>query len=116
MPRRFLLFILCVNSFLKIRIKTVRSTIKKYFKYLNTRNVSFPMKISNINIFETNNNLIINVFGYEDNEVYPLHISSKTSRHTEIDILYYQSHYFLITNFNRLMNYKKGIHHFCKRC
>lgn len=89
---------------------------KKYFKYLNTRSVAFPMKISDVAIFEHNNNLIINVFAFEENEIYPLRISSKTSRHTEIDLFYYQSHYYLITSFNKLMNYKNGIHHFCKRC
>lgn len=89
---------------------------KKYFKYFNIRNIGFPMKLKQISNFELANNLKINVFGFEENEIYPLYVSSKLKKHTEIDLLYYNKHYFLITNFNRLLNFRNGIHHFCRNC
>lgn len=109
---RCFLYCIAAKLFPRKSNKNCSLYYKKYFKYLNTRNITFPMKISDISIFEHDNNLIINVFAFEENEVYPLRISSKTSNHREIDLFYYESHYFLVMNFNRLMNYKHGIHHF----
>lgn len=87
-----------------------------YIKNFNTKDITFPVKLSDIYKFERKNNLTIHVFGIEENEVYPLYVS-KTSKvgRAEIDLFYYEKHYFLITNFNGFLN-KPNLYHFCRNC
>ncbi|XP_055938352.1 uncharacterized protein LOC129989243 [Argiope bruennichi] len=90
------------------------SSYQNKLKYLKLKNVTFPMKLSNIKHFESINSLKINIFTY-DKEVFPIYISNKKLG-SEINLLLYKEHYFLIKNLNRLLNSKKGIHHYCSRC
>ena len=93
------------------------SKYKCFNDELNFINIEFPVKIKDITLFEKQNNISISCFGY-DKEVYPLYVSQEQDeRH--VDLLYYEGHYCLIRDFNRLMysynkhNEKK---HFCRYC
>lgn len=72
------------------------------------------MTLGNIKYFEANNNLPINVYSY-DKEIFPVYVS-KNVRFKKINLLLYKGHFFLITKFNRLMNEKNGLHHYCCNC
>lgn len=52
------------------------SNYRAYEQELNTDGLSFPTPLHQIEKFERQNALSINVFGYEDNEVLPLRITS----------------------------------------
>jgi hypothetical protein len=83
------------------------SKYKEYMDELDITGLSFPMKVSQVRIFERKNNLSINVFGYEEEKIVPVALS-KTNCDTKINLLLIskeeQNHYCLITNFNGLMN------------
>ena len=75
-----------------------------------------------INKFERNNNVSVNVFGYEK-DLYPLYIS-KHENDTRVDLLLIsdgeKKHYCWIKNFNRLMSSRTekshNSMHYCRRC
>lgn len=114
-------FIYCIAAKLypvkrnKERVSNYLKCVKKYF---NTRNISFPVKLSDVYKFEIKNNLKIHIFGYENKDVFPLYVSKNTkkSRYPDVDLLYYDKHFFLITNFRRFLNFKPGIYYFCRNC
>src|ERR1043165_8232214 len=91
---------------------------------LNWSGIEFPVAANAniINKFERNNNISVNVFGY-DKDVYPLYLS-KLCSDRPIDLLLIsdgeQKHYCLIKNFNRLMAVKTKNStrsmHYCRRC
>src|ERR1043165_7701587 len=91
---------------------------------LNWSGIEFPVAANAniINKFERNNNISVNVFGY-DKDVYPLYLSKWCSDRL-IDLLLIsdgeQKHYCLIKNFNRLMVVKtknsKHSMYYCRRC
>ncbi|GBN08354.1 hypothetical protein AVEN_87773-1 [Araneus ventricosus] len=89
---------------------------RRYLKYFRIGNIKFPTPISKVAQFETLNNLRINVYGWEENEIFPMYVSKQTKEYTCIDLLYYEKHFFLIKNFNRLMNQKNGTHFYCRKC
>ncbi|CAC5412676.1 unnamed protein product [Mytilus coruscus] len=82
-----------------------------YTDRIDVTGIQFPTPVSQIAKFERQNATIsINVFGYEErnDEIYPLFITKKTNCH-HINLLYTrkddnQSHYVLITNFNRFLS------------
>ena len=101
--------------------------LKKYEFSLNTKGITFPMKVKDITKFENLNPDIpgINVFSIDDNNIiYPLREVKKDSNKT-IDLFLYEEdgkfHYSLIKNLSRLIrsqitkrtNEKINI---CKRC
>jgi len=91
---------------------------KLYFK-----NISFPVKLRDINKFEKQNHTIsVNVFGYDDENkiIYPLRISEMDKRLHEVNrLLLEDKHYVLISNMSRLLTRKKTKHtekrYFCLR-
>lgn len=111
-------FIYCILAKLFPQSHNVRRTTKyqKFLHKLNTKGLTYPVKISCIENFEKKNNLKINVFAYIDNEIIPLKVNKCCESLCEIDLLLYKRHYFLITNFNRLMHIKRNKNHYCKRC
>ena len=95
------------------------SIVSKYQPYLDELNCSmltFPVKIADIPKFESSNNLKINVMGVNEKFVVPIYLS-KARSDKEINLLYYENHYFLIKNIARLLG-KQGLNkaHFCLRC
>ena len=101
--------------------------LRKYENSLNTKGLTFPMKVKDISKFERLNPDLpgINVFSVDDkNIIYPLRQIKKDSKNT-IDLFYYEengkSHYSLIKNFSRLVRSQitrrtNESLHICKRC
>lgn len=105
-------------------VKNNKKRVYKYRQYekeLNTDGITFPMRLRDIKKFEKQNNLSINVFGFEE-DIIPLHLA-KHSSETEINLLLIskgeKNHYCLITNFNGLMNRRTKYHgkmFYCFNC
>ena len=103
------------------------SDLEKYEFSLNTKGITFPMKIKDITKFENlNPNLPeINVFSVDDKKtMYPLREVSKGCKNT-IDLFLYEEdskfHYSLIKNLSRLIRSQITSRtdepiHICKRC
>ena len=101
--------------------------LKKYENSLNTKGITFPMKLKDISKFEKLNPTIpgINVFSVNENKkFYPLRMAEKDCLNT-IDLFFYEedgvSHYSLIKNFTRLVKTQKtssknGTIFICKKC
>lgn len=84
--------------------------VSKYVKHadeLDFTGIDFPMQLKNISRFENQNDITVNVFGYEKGSVYPLHLTKKRfMRHVDLLVISNgnRSHFCWIQNFNRLMN------------
>ena len=100
--------------------------LKKYENSLNTKGISFPMKLRDISKFEKLNPSLpgINVFSVNNNIFYPLRMAERDCLNT-IDLFLYEedgvSHYTLIKNFHRLIKSQKtksknGSIFICKKC
>ena len=101
--------------------------LKKYEFSLNTKGITFPMKLKDITKFEKLNPSLpgINVFSNEKNNVfYPLRMAERDFLHT-IDLFLYEedgvSHYTLIKNISRLLRSQITSRtdepiQICKRC
>ena len=57
--------------------KRITEILKKKVEKFNLDGMKFPCVFSDIEKFEKNNNIPINVFGYEEEEIFPLRISEK---------------------------------------
>ena len=102
------------------------SDLKKYEFSLNTKGITFPMKVKDITKFENLNPDIpgINVFSNNDKTIYPLREVKKDCKNT-IDLFLYEEdgkfHYSLIKNFPRLIRSQITTRtdepiQICKRC
>ena len=101
--------------------------LKQYENSLNTKGITFPMKVKDISKFERLNPDLpgINVLSInEKNIIYPLRQIGKDSK-TTIDLFFYEedgkSHYSLIKNVSRLVRSQITTRtnepiHICKRC
>lgn len=89
----------------------------EHVSQLDTGSVSFPTKIDEIDDFCRDNNVSINVYGFEKH-LHPLRLSKqKTDRH--INLLYYKGHYCWIKSFDRLagdQNKHKSRGYYCETC
>ena len=94
------------------------SKYKNKLGFFNTKNLTFPVPVTQIKSFETLNRLRINVFGYDVKmrEVYPYYFSEQKPEFFEIDLLLFKKHYFLIKKFNAFMNSGNNERHFCRKC
>ena len=102
------------------------SDLKKYEFSLNTKGLTFPMKIKDITKFEKLNPDLpgINVFSNDHMTIYPLRMGERDCKNT-IDLFLYEEdgkyHYSLIKNFSRLVRSQITSRtdepiHICKRC
>ena len=101
--------------------------LEKYEFSLNTKGITFPMKVNNITKFEKLNPELpgINVFSNDEKmNIYPLREANRDCKNT-IDLFLYEedgvTHYTLIKNFHRLIKSQKTTSHngemfICKRC
>ena len=101
--------------------------LKKYEFSLNTKGITFPMKLKDITKFEKLNPSLpgINVFSNDDKmTIYPLRMAGKDCKNT-IDLFLHEedgnTYYSLIKNFHRLIKSQKtsskdGKIFICKRC
>ena len=100
--------------------------VEHYFQFINTidvSNIDFPTPLSQIARFERQNSMLsINIFGYEDSQIFPLYITKKTHCH-HVNLLYLKddtkAHYVWIKKFNRFLSRTKkhhSEHFFCYLC
>ena len=86
----------------KIRQNKYKPSLHK----LNFDNIEFPMSLTDVPKFEKQNNIGINVFGFEKNKILPLYLSGNGT-HKVIPLLLLTdgltNHYCLITNFHAFM-------------
>ena len=122
-------FLWCILRYLhpKERDEERLTGLKKYEFSLNTKGITFPMKLKDITKFEKLNPSLpgINVFSVNENKkFYPLRMAEKDCLNT-IDLFFFEqdgvSHYSLIKNFTRLINSqitasKNGSIFICKKC
>ena len=92
------------------------------FQELNYQGVDFPVSLKDYNKIEEQNNINIDVFGYENKQLYPVYVS-KQKNEDILNLLLItkdeSKHYVLIKDFSRMM-YNKTNHkekkHFCLYC
>ena len=120
-------FLWCILRYLYPRDRDEERVkdLEKYEFSLNTKGITFPMKVNNITKFDKLNPDLpgINVFS-EDKNIYPLKMAERDCKNT-IDLFLIEedgkSHYTLIKNFHRLIRSQKTRSHngeifICKRC
>ena len=88
---------------------------------LNMSGIAYPLAVKDVPKFEKQNNISVNVFGYEDG-YYPLYISrNEKERHVNLLLIEKggKTHYCLITDLNKMLH-SKTKHHgrkfFCTYC
>jgi len=105
------------------RVANRVTSYQQYEDTINMTGVSFPTPVGDIPKIEKNNNLSINIFGYDAvDKIYPLY-RSKTFAEQPVNLLLIKdenkSHYCLIKNFSRLMAHRTNYQHeqhFCFNC
>ena len=109
----------------KFPVTTHPERVSKYKhvkRELNYSNVDFPVDTKDYSKIENQNAININVFGYEDKQIYPIHISKRNNKDV-LDLLLItenkKRHYVYIKDFNRFMYNQtkhRGRKHFCMHC
>ena len=105
-----------------IHPERIKKSDKEYINKLDYSGIEFPVTIKQYNKIEKQNEININVFGYENKQPYPIFVS-KEKYEDCINILLIteekNKHYILIKDFNNFM-YNKTKHkerkHFCMHC
>lgn len=99
----------------------ITKLLKEQAKTLNFNDIEFPIDLKGIDKFEKQNNIFINVIGYENKQFFPYRLSNQEEG---INLLLFseeqKSHYVLIKNLSRLLsstiNKHKEKKHFCLNC
>ena len=80
---------------------------KQMINELNYDGIAFPVMQKQYNKIETQNNICINVFGYENGQPFPIHISKETFK-DQMNLLLItkdeKKHYVLIKDFNSFIS------------
>ena len=100
----------------------IKKEDKKMINDLNYDGIDFPLSQKHYNKVEKQNSIRINVFGYEDGQPFPIHIS-KEKFEDQMNLLLItkdeKKHYVLIKDFNAF-RYNQSKHkerkHFCMYC
>lgn len=65
--------------------------VTKYLEYEHTldfTNIPFPMRVADVPEFEKKNDISVNVFGYEKQEIYPIHLTKERGlRHVNLLVI-----------------------------
>ena len=100
----------------------IKRTDREFINRLDYTNINFPVNNKQYNKIEKQNNININVFGYEDKQPYPIYVSKEKNEDCMNLLLITENknkHYVLIKDFNKFM-YNQTKHkerkHFCMRC
>ena len=100
----------------------IKKIDRKMVQELNYQGVEFPVAAKHYGKIEEQNSININVFGYENEQFYPIHVSKHKNEKVLNLLLITQGekqHYVLIKDFNKMM-YNKTKHkerkHFCMYC
>ena len=100
----------------------IKKEDKRSIEGLNYEGIEFPVSQKHYNKVEKQNSIRINVFGYENGQPFPIHISKETFE-DQMNLLLItkdgKKHYVLIKDFNAFM-YNQSKHkerkHFCMYC
>ena len=100
----------------------IKKSDKEYINKLDYSGIEFPVTTKQYNKIEKQNEININVFGYENKQPYPIYVS-KEKYDNQMNLLLItedkNKHYVLIEDFNRFM-YNQTKHkeskHFCMHC
>ena len=90
--------------------------------FIFQKNIEFPVQEKDFSKIEMKNNICINVFGYENQLVFPIYLSDQKFEDSMNLLLLIdddKSHYVYIKDFNRFMFHKtknKNKKWFCKSC
>ena len=100
----------------------IKKSDKEFIKKLDYSGIEFPVATKQYNKIEKQNEININVFGYENKQPYPIFVS-KEKYERQMNLLLItedeNKHYVLIKDFNTFMfNQTKHEHrkHFCMHC
>ena len=100
----------------------IKNSDRQYINNLDYSGVTFPLATKDYHKIEAQNNININVFGYEKKQFYPIYISKQKNEQV-LNLLLItdgeKSHYVLIKDFNSLMTHKtkhNGKKYFCMHC
>ena len=100
----------------------IKKSDKEYINRLDYSGIEFPVTTKQYNKIEKQNEININVFGYENKQPYPIFVS-KEKYNNQMNLLLIteneNKHYVLIKDFNRFMfNQTKHEHrkYFCIHC
>ena len=95
---------------------------KEFISDIDYDGIEFPMQEKDFSKIEVKNNICINVFGYENELVFPIYVSDQKFEDS-MDLLLLidddKSHYVYIKDFDRFMFHKtknKNKKWFCKSC
>ena len=95
-----------INLLNKHPARIKKKNDKKIAEELNYDRIEFPIHENDFNKIEIKNNICINVFGYENEFIFPIHISDRKFEDS-MDLLLLiddeKSHYVCIKDFNRFM-------------
>ena len=84
----------------------IKKVDKQYIEKLDYSSIEFPVSQKQYNKIEKQNNINIDMFGYEEKQPYPVYIS-KQKFEDEMNLLLITNgenrHYVLIKDFNKLM-------------
>ena len=100
----------------------IKKDDRQYIKNLDYQGIKFPVNVNQYNKVEKQNSIRINVFGYEEKQPFPIHVS-KEKFENQMNLLLIEkdgnNHYVLIKDFNKFM-YQQTKHkerkHFCMHC
>ena len=100
----------------------IKKTDKIFICQLDYSSIEFPVTVKQINKIEKQNNICINLFGYEEKQPFPIYISKeKFIDHMELLLITEgeNKHFVLIKDFNKFM-FRQTKHehrkHFCMYC
>ena len=100
----------------------IKECDKKYVEKLDYSGIEFPVSVKQYNKIEKQNNIRINVFGYEKKQKHPIYVS-KEKFNSCLNLLLITEgevgHYCLLKDFNKFMYNQtkhKGRKHFCMYC
>ena len=100
----------------------VKKTDKQHIEKLDYSGIEFPVTVKQINKIEKQNNICINLFGYEEKQPFPIFISKeKFTDHMELLLITEgeNKHFVLIKDFNKFMFRQTKHEHrkyFCMYC
>ena len=100
----------------------IKKCDKKYVEKLDYSGIEFPVHVKQYNKIEKQNNIRVNVFGYEEKQRYPIYLS-KEKFDSCLNLLLITEgevkHYCLLKDFDKFMHNQTkydGRKHFCMYC
>ena len=91
----------------KLNAQTVRNKkrLQKYIMQYKIKGISFPTPISDIEKFELQNKISVNVFSYiGSRSICPLWLTCQRRFPKHVNLLLYKNHYYAIRNMSRLLH------------